>query len=371
MSTPRFWPWKRLLPGANCGGCGHAGVQRQCRSHRGRQAAPNSCVAAGPRPPKPLPAILGVSVEAKEPDIAAAGMHLRCGRCRHQISLRRSERLPGRGPAQRRHEGLHHRLPGAGHLRPGLPLQRHHHGARRPAGGGRAQMHRLRHLRAGLPQDTSSPSLRSPAGSSRNTPTDDCTTPCQRACPAGINISGYIAAGRPKGITRARCRSSRNATPSPRSSAASARVPVKTTADANMWTNPWPSISSNALRPITNGQSGERIQPFKAPDTGRRIAVVGGGVEGLSTAFFSARLGHAATVYRSHRPDGRSAAHRHRPLPPAPGYPGLGYRRHPGDGRRSPANQAMGRDVTIAGLLEEGYEAVFLARGMGQPPGAQ
>ena len=41
------------------------------------------------------------------------------------------------------------------------------------------------------------------------------------------------------------------------------------------------------------------ILPYKAPASGKKIAVIGGGVEGLSTAFFSARLGHEVTVFEA------------------------------------------------------------------------
>jgi formate dehydrogenase beta subunit len=94
----------------------------------------------------------------------------------------------------------------------------------------------------------------------------------------------------------------------------------------------------------------ERIQPFKAPDTGRRIAVVGGGVQGLSTAFFAARLGHGATVYEgTDRLGGllNTAIAKYR-LPESilkwdiDGILEMGVEAKTG--------QMLGRDVTVAGL---------------------
>jgi NADPH-dependent glutamate synthase beta subunit-like oxidoreductase len=110
-------------------------------------------------------------------------------------------------------------------------------------------------------------------------------------------------------------------------------------------------------------KSGTRIQPYRAPDTGRKIAVVGGGVEGLSAAFFAARLGHAPVVYEAADQLGgllRSAISRYR-LPhdildwDIQGILEMGV--------EARLNQALGRDFSIADLLGEDYEAVFLASG--------
>ena len=110
-------------------------------------------------------------------------------------------------------------------------------------------------------------------------------------------------------------------------------------------------------------ESGERIQPFKAPETGRRIAVVGGGVEGLSTAFFSARLGHSPVVYEAGAQLGgllRSAISRYRLSLDILDWDIEGILEM---GVEARLNKAMGRDFTVADLLKEGFEAVFLASG--------
>jgi NADPH-dependent glutamate synthase beta subunit-like oxidoreductase len=46
-------------------------------------------------------------------------------------------------------------------------------------------------------------------------------------------------------------------------------------------------------------ESGQRLELFKAPETGRRLAVVGGGAEGLTAACFLARLGHSPTIFEA------------------------------------------------------------------------
>ena len=43
--------------------------------------------------------------------------------------------------------------------------------------------------------------------------------------------------------------------------------------------------------------SGRRFPIACAPDTGKRVAVVGGGPAGVSCAYFLRRLGHHPTIY--------------------------------------------------------------------------
>jgi NADPH-dependent glutamate synthase beta subunit-like oxidoreductase len=110
-------------------------------------------------------------------------------------------------------------------------------------------------------------------------------------------------------------------------------------------------------------ENGERILPFKAPNTGRKIAVVGGGVQGLSTAFFSARLGHATTVFEAtQKPGGllRSAIASNR-LPhdvldwDIDGIIDMGVSLQTG--------RCLGKDISIHSLLKDGFDAVFLSLG--------
>ena len=110
-------------------------------------------------------------------------------------------------------------------------------------------------------------------------------------------------------------------------------------------------------------ESGERIQPYKAPATGHTVAIVGGGVEGLSTAFFAARLGHEVTVYEAGPHLGgllRSAIAAER-LPAEilewdiDGILEMGVKAETG--------KVLGKDLTVATVLGQGADALFLAAG--------
>ncbi len=110
-------------------------------------------------------------------------------------------------------------------------------------------------------------------------------------------------------------------------------------------------------------ESGQRLQLLKAPETGRRLAVVGGGAEGLTAGCFLARLGYSPTIFEA--------------MPKLGGLlrTVIPESRLPRDildweiesilemGVEAQTGKALGKDFTVASLLQEGYEAVVLATG--------
>jgi formate dehydrogenase (NADP+) beta subunit len=70
---PKILAIDAALPGANCGGCGYPGCSSNAEAIMTGKSGPNSCVAAGPEVAEAIAAIMGVSVEAREPDIALPG----------------------------------------------------------------------------------------------------------------------------------------------------------------------------------------------------------------------------------------------------------------------------------------------------------
>ena len=192
--------------------------------------------------------------------------------------------------------------------------------------------------------------------------TDDCTTPCQRACPAGIDICEYIhQISLGDYLTAVQVVKERNPFPSvigricPRPCEQDCRRQL---ADEPVAINFLKRYAADYER-----ETGNRVQPYKAPETGKKIAVVGGGVEGLSTAFFSARLGHSVDVYETAPKLGgllRSAIAAYR-LPAdildwdIEGVLDMGVIAHTG--------KTLGVDFTIDSLLAEGCQAVFTALG--------
>jgi len=107
------------------------------------------------------------------------------------------------------------------------------------------------------------------------------------------------------------------------------------------------------------------IQPFeRAPDSGKRVAIVGGGPAGLSCAHRLAMLGHAVTVFEA------------RAKLAGLNEFGIAAYKVPDDfaqrevdfilaigGIEPRIGQALGRDVTLA-TLRQRYDAVFLGIGL-------
>ena len=349
------------LPGANCGGCGQPGCTANAEAIVAGRATPNSCVAAGPDVAEAIAALLGVSVEAVEPNIARPGCYFGLPKadikflyegvedCRAAALLSGGMKVCtigclGLGTCMRACPFDAIRMGPEG-----LPVV----DEKRCTGCGTCERVCPKHI------ITLSSITRRIL---REYTTDECTTPCQRACPAGIDIREYIRQISLGDYHRAvQVIKERNPFP-----AVIGRIcprPCEIECRRQLVDEP---VAINYLKRFAadfEKESGQRILPYKAPDTGRRIAVIGGGVEGLSTAFFCARLGHAPTVFETAPRLGgllRSAIARER-LPEAvlewdiQGIVAMGVTAETG--------QALGKDVTVSALLEQGYQAVFLAGG--------
>jgi NADPH-dependent glutamate synthase beta subunit-like oxidoreductase len=349
------------LPGANCGGCGKPGCSANAEAIVAGKASPNSCVAAGPEVGEAIAALLGVAVEAVEPDIARPGCYFGVDKadtkfryhglddCRAVAMLSGGMKVCtigclGLGTCVRAcpFDALE--------MGPeGLPVVNE----KRCTGCGTCERICPKHI-----IQLSSITRRI----LREYTTQECTTPCQRACPAGIDIREYIRQITLGNYQRAvQVIKERNPFP-----AVIGRIcprPCETECRRQLVDEP---VAINYLKRFAadfEKQSGQRILPYAAPATGRKIAVIGGGVEGLSTAFFAARLGHAPTVFEATSRLGgilRSAIARER-LPEdvldwdIQGILDMGV--------HTETEKVLGKDFTLDSLLRDGYQAVFLATG--------
>jgi NADPH-dependent glutamate synthase beta subunit-like oxidoreductase len=192
--------------------------------------------------------------------------------------------------------------------------------------------------------------------------TEECTTPCQRACPAGIDIREYIRQI-DKGDYRRAVQVIKERNPFP---TVIGRICPRPCEEQCRRQYVDEAVAINHLKRFVadyERAAGQRVQPYKAPETGRRIAVAGGGVSGLSTAFFSARLGHGAVVFDAREKLGgllRSAIAAERLSMEVLDWDIQGILDM---GVQAETGKVLGRDVSIPSLLAGGFDAVYLATG--------
>lgn len=324
-------------------------------------AAPNSCVAAAPEVAEAIAAIMGVAIEAVEPDIALPGCYFGVHKADTKydyIGLDdcRAVALLGGGMKVCTIGCL-----GLGTCARACPFNAIVMGPqglpvvdeKKCTGCGTCERVCPKHI-----INLSSVTRRI----IREYTTEECTTPCQRGCPAGINIREYIRQISIGNNHRAvQVIKERNPFP-----AVIGRIcprPCELECRRNFIDEP---VAINFLKRYAadyEKQSGERILPYKAPLTGRQIAVVGGGVEGLSTAFFSARLGHEATVFEATPKLGgllRSAIASERLPEEVLNWDIDGILEM---GVKAETSKALGKDITVDSLLNQGFNAVFVAAG--------
>lgn len=349
------------LPGANCGGCGVAGCSANAVAIAAGKASPASCVAAGPEVAEAIAVLMGVSVEATEPNISRLGCTYSVREADTKyiydgLSDCRAAALFGGGM----------KVCGIGCLGLGSCVRACLFNALDIGPGGLPVVNESKCTGCGACEKACPKHIITMSSVTRRIlreyTTEDCTTPCQRACPAGINISEYIRLISIGDFHRS-VQIVKERNPFPTVIGRICPRPCETECRRKYVDEP---VAINYLKRFAADYEksvDKHILPYKAPASGKKIAVIGGGVEGLSTAFFSARLGHDVAVFEAAPQLGgllRTAIARNRlPLDildwDIQGILDMGV--------RVETSKALGVDFTLDSLFSDGFEAVFMATG--------
>lgn len=189
----------------------------------------------------------------------------------------------------------------------------------------------------------------------------DCVAPCEATCPAHIDIQGYIA-HIANGNPEAAVRLIKKSNPLPVVCGRICPHPCESQCRRGLVDEP---VSINPLKRFAAEyelQNGAFL-PETAPDTAKRVAIVGGGPAGLSAAYYLRQMGHAVVLFEA--------------LPELGGMVRYGIPRFrlPWDlldneiqaildlGVDVQTGKKLGEDFTIASLKEDGFDAVLLAIG--------
>jgi NADPH-dependent glutamate synthase beta subunit-like oxidoreductase len=357
---PRIAEVEYFTAGANCGGCGYAGCSAAAVAVVAGEAPPSVCIVAGPESASNIAAVMGVDPGTAEPLISY-------NTCRG--GDRAEEKYHYLGVKSCRATaamyGGEHQCP-VGCIGFGDCVSSCAFNALKMGPHGYPVVDEMKCVGCGAcekacPKDIMQIKTMSQKLLHLNQ-YDDRIAPCQQTCPAEINIPKYIRQIQ-TGDYEGAVNTIRERNPL---LLACGRVCPHPCEDYCRRGLEDEAVSINQLKRFAADyemKSGRRLPVSCAPDTGKKIAVIGGGPAGLSNAFFLRRLGHAVTIFDAMPKLGgmiRYGIPEYR-LPKEvlaweiQGILDLGVEHKP--------NMMLGRDFDIGSLMAAGFDAVFLGIG--------
>ena len=190
----------------------------------------------------------------------------------------------------------------------------------------------------------------------------DCIAPCREACPAEVDIRGYIALIA-RGAYAEAVRLIKETLPLPEVIGRICPHPCENVCRRSLVDEP---VAVCALKRFAAEHTYEELSVPVAEPTGFRVAIVGAGPAGLTAAYYLVQKGHAVTIFEALPEPGGMLRY---------GIPDYRLPKEILDkeiaaiarlGVQIRTGRALGRDFTLSSLFEEGYHAVYLAIGAHQ-----
>lgn len=194
-------------------------------------------------------------------------------------------------------------------------------------------------------------------------PDEECITPCRLACPAGIDIHGYVAHIN-RGEFGEALKLIKEKNPLPLSVG---RVCPHFCEDACRRILVDQPIAINPLKRFVADYDQLNGVPFKpqiAPENGHRVAIIGGGPAGLSAAYYLRLRGYGVTIFEAKPELGgmlRYGIPEYRLPKKILDQEIKGIREM---GVEIKTGVTFGEDIPLKSIEADGYKAVFLATGL-------
>lgn len=293
---PRIVQVEACFAGANCGGCGYAGCAAAAVAVVAGKALPSVCVVGGPESAANAAAVMGVEVglaeSAKSFNTCLGGhraankySYLGVNSCRAEAALFGGQRACA-----------------VGCLGKGDCVQACLFDALKMGPRGYPVVDEEKCVGCGVCETVCPKYVMKVRTLSQRlmhfSCQDDRLAPCRQTCPAEIDIPQYIAQIR-AGDYQGAVNTIRERNPLLLACGRVCPHPCETNCRRGIEDEP---VSINQLKRFVADyemNSEERIPIPLAPETGKRIAVVGGGPAGLTCAYFLRRLGHQVMIFEA------------------------------------------------------------------------
>ena len=357
---PRIAEVESFTAGANCGGCGYAGCSAAAVAVVAGEAPPSVCIVAGPESASNIAAVMGIDPGTAE---ALISYNTCTGGDRadnkfYYMGVNSCQALASLSGGQR--------VCPVGCLGLGDCVKACAFDALKMGPHGYPVVNEVKCVGCGAcekvcPKDIMEIKTMSQKLLHLNQ-YDDRIAPCQQTCPAEIDIPKYIYLTK-IGDYEGAVNTIRERNPLLLACGRVCPHPCENKCRRGIEDEP---VSINQLKRFVADyemNSGKRLPISCAPDTGKKVAVIGGGPAGLSNAFFLRRLGHAVTIFDAMPKLGgmiRYGIPEYR-LPKEvlaweiQGILDLGVEHKP--------NMKLGKDFDIGSLMAAGFDAVFLGIG--------